>query len=163
MNRWKCCRENGVVPTDSKSSSLHFLLCSESFHLLSRNLARKAMPFIENATCKFHDGIARPDFLSDLREQVLVFGTQSVELIKSTLRNKTVDLVQRIHEWQDILVCGGCYKALAAGQSVAEPLHCKSSFLLIDLQGKQGHVSQLQVDSRETLLLTNLFSSVFSS
>jgi hypothetical protein len=105
------------------------------------------MPFIEKATCRFHVGITRPNLLLALRERVIAFDPdQPLEAVASVLQDKTIHLVRRIHDWQDILICAGCYKRLKEGETGFDTLHFKSGFWWIEYEGKEGNVRSVSLE-----------------
>lgn len=119
------------------------------------------MPFIEKSTCEFHRGITRPNLLLSLQERAVVFDLdQPLEAVGSVLQDKNIHLIQRIHDWQDILICAGCYKRLRGGEAAIDTLHFKSAFLWIEYAGKEGHVRSVRsLVVMEVLIANWTFSS----
>jgi len=101
------------------------------------------MSFIGQATCGFHRGALRGNLLNSLEKRAIVInGVPASDATLLELFSQELTIAQRIRDWQDFLVCGGCYKKLQAGNLESSPCHFKSQFWRIDESkfGKQGSV-----------------------
>jgi ethanolamine utilization protein EutQ (cupin superfamily) len=102
------------------------------------------MPIVDKASCSFHLELSRLQLHQTLRDRILVLEKgDSDALTKKKLFRKPVQLLQKIHDWQDIVVCEACWTALGSGKAVPKVLFFEVAFRWFRRSGKEGHVRDI--------------------
>jgi len=100
------------------------------------------MQFNEKASCDYH-AIPLGHLLPTLRKRVVILDSNlSVDRIEVALQSYNLDLLPRIHDFEDIVVCAGCWSKILSGEAI-NPFICSIDFLQIEKVGKEEYVRVL--------------------
>jgi len=101
------------------------------------------MLFNGKATCDFHAEIPHQHLLSTLGKRAVILDSRLTgDRIASALKSYDLDLLQDIPDFQDIVVCAGCWAQILSGKANS-PLIFPVSFLHIESVDKEGYVRLL--------------------
>lgn len=98
------------------------------------------MPFLEEATCHFHLNTSRENRIARLRCRIVTTTEVPTKSTPPEFEGKHLNLLTEIKDWQDVLICAGCYRKLSEGDAAHQVLKHETAFKYVRSGNAEGHV-----------------------